>query len=265
MFWYRRTFQIDGAVPALARLKIHKACYGTGVFLNGDFIGEHLPCFTPVVFNVTKHLRGDGQTNELAIRVGGYRNLVPPTMPDGRDGEKNRDIPGIYDSVELILSETPHIVRVSSRARIADEESSRHGDHRQRGRSVFNAHKLPRIRSCQRPTGRLGRSPSGGDGCRQGTIGRVAGSDRRLPTLVARGSVLVSAGDHRHPVDTLSTQFGMRTFTFDPKTKWAMLNGKPYFFAARMSASFGFSRIQPAVIGRGNKTGCDACTNYFAA
>ncbi len=54
-FWYRRTFSIDGPVPAVAILKIHKAKYGTKVFLNGRPVGEHLPCFTPALMNVEPH------------------------------------------------------------------------------------------------------------------------------------------------------------------------------------------------------------------
>ena len=46
-FWYRKSFKIDGAVPAVALLKIHKAKYGSKIFLNDQEIGEHLPNFTP--------------------------------------------------------------------------------------------------------------------------------------------------------------------------------------------------------------------------
>ena len=46
-FWYRRTFKVKGTIPAVAMLKIHKAKYGTKVWLNGEVAGEHLPCFTP--------------------------------------------------------------------------------------------------------------------------------------------------------------------------------------------------------------------------
>ena len=35
-------------------------------------------------------------------------------MPSGFDFEKRRYIPGIFDSVELILSGTPHIVQVQA-------------------------------------------------------------------------------------------------------------------------------------------------------
>src|SRR5512136_1865081 len=34
-FWYRRTFKVDGPIPDVALLKIHKAKYGTRVFVNG--------------------------------------------------------------------------------------------------------------------------------------------------------------------------------------------------------------------------------------
>ena len=51
-FWYRRTFTVDGPIPAVALLKIHKACYGTRVYLNGQCLGDHLACFTPGSFSI---------------------------------------------------------------------------------------------------------------------------------------------------------------------------------------------------------------------
>ena len=46
-FWYRRTFTLDGPVPAVARLKVAKAMFGTRVFVNGALLGDHIPSFTP--------------------------------------------------------------------------------------------------------------------------------------------------------------------------------------------------------------------------
>ena len=51
-FWYRRSFRIDGPVPAVALLKIAKAAYGTRVVLNGKPLGDHLPSFTPGYFDL---------------------------------------------------------------------------------------------------------------------------------------------------------------------------------------------------------------------
>ena len=111
-FWYRRTFEITGSVPAVSVLKVSKAMFGTKVFLNGQDLGEHLPCFSPGYFNIAKALRKG--SNELVIRVGSSRNSVPFSIPDGFDFEKDRYIPGIFDNVELILTGTPFIETVQT-------------------------------------------------------------------------------------------------------------------------------------------------------
>src|SRR5690348_886849 len=106
-FWYRRSFNLGTAVPAVAKLKIAKAMFGTRVILNGKLLGDHLPSFTPGFFKAKESLRAG--ENELLVRVGADRDAVGPAIPNGFDYEKTRYIPGIFDSVELILSGTPHI------------------------------------------------------------------------------------------------------------------------------------------------------------
>ena len=44
-FWYCRTFKIDSAIPPVALLKIGKAKYGTRVYVDGNLVGDHDPCF----------------------------------------------------------------------------------------------------------------------------------------------------------------------------------------------------------------------------
>ena len=89
-FWYRRTFAVD------------------------SLVGEHLPCFTPALLDVKPLLKGDKQQNELIVRVGADRESLPEGMPTGWDFEKYLYIPGIYDSVELILTDPPYIARVQT-------------------------------------------------------------------------------------------------------------------------------------------------------
>ncbi|NOX56188.1 MAG: hypothetical protein GXP27_17445, partial [Planctomycetes bacterium] len=226
-FWYRRTFQIDGPVPDVAVLKINKAKYGTRVYLNGQLVGDHLPCFTPAVLDVRKYLLGNGRPNELIIRVGAYRTSVPRTIPDGWDFEKYRYIPGIYDSVQLILSGTPHVVRVQT---VPDIE---HGQVRVVA-EIANAGAAKdvkvRFRVYEAVGGRL-------MGDAESSVVRIgAGVAKTIDTTVPiRNCRLWSPSDpflYRLEVstgaDTLSTRFGMRTFRFDPKTRRAILNGKPY-------------------------------------
>jgi hypothetical protein len=89
-------------LPEWALLKIHKAKYGSAVWLNGKPLGEHLPSFTPSFWDLRPHLSA-GAENELVVRVGAGRELLPKGMPTGWDFEKYLYLPGIYDSVELIL------------------------------------------------------------------------------------------------------------------------------------------------------------------
>lgn len=226
-FWYRRTFSVDGPVPAVAVLKVHKAAFGTRVFLNGQQIGDHRPSFTPGRFDVRRNLKGNGQTNELVIRVGAWRNAVGKQLPDGFDFEKIRYIPGIYDTVELILSGTPDIVRVQAVPELETKSV----------RAVVVLHNAG-----QAAEARLGAT------VREAASGKIVGAIESRPVALAPGQQ--QTVELRIPIqncrlwspedpfmyqldlstaaDSLSARFGMRTFHFDPKTKLALLNGKPY-------------------------------------
>ena len=111
-FWYRRTFRLDQPVPAVARLKVAKAMFGSQVILNGRLLGAHVGSFTPAYYDARTALQSG--ENVLLIRVGADRDAVTQAVPGGFDNEKNRYIPGIFDSVELILSGTPHILQLQT-------------------------------------------------------------------------------------------------------------------------------------------------------
>ncbi len=224
-FWYRRTFTVDGAVPDVAQLKIHKAKYGLKVWLNGRVVGESLACFTPVYCDVKAVLKGGGQENELIVRVGADRDSMPQDMPTGWDFEKYLYIPGIYDSVELILSGKPFIKNIQVVPDIDAQEI----------RVVAEI-------DCGENAGEVALSgevtPAKAD--------TVVGQTRVVlsPANLQKAELAISIPDCRlwSPEDpflyqlTLSTgqdaarvRFGMRSFRFDPETKRAILNGKPYF------------------------------------
>ena len=225
-FWYRRTFKVDGPLPAVAVLKVHKAMFGTRVVLNGQALGEHLPCFTPGFFDAKAALKtGD---NELLIRVGAFRDALPKTMPNGWDYEKQKFIPGIYDTVELILSGAPHLARVQAVPDIEHQAVTIHAWLQRAG---------------MRATAKIQMT------VREAVSGRVAGAAECEISAAgdgpeATGQVTVALPDcrlwspedpflyeleARSACDVLTTRFGMRSFRLDPATGRAMLNGKPYF------------------------------------
>jgi hypothetical protein len=227
-FWYRRTFRVKGEVPAVAVLKLHKAAYGSRVFLNGVLLGEHLPGFTPGYFDARAALRGDEASNELAIRVGATREALPPTVASGWDYEKMRYIPGLFDSVELILSGTPSMVRVQVAPEIAHQAVRVQAVVGNAGAKATSqlVLKVREVRS-GRPAGEASSEQIALEPNTEHTV------DLRIPIRQCRlwspedpflYELEASTGQ-----DTLRTRFGMREFRLDHDTGRAMLNGRPYF------------------------------------
>jgi hypothetical protein len=236
-FWYRRTFTLDEPPPPVARLKVAKAMYGTKVVLNGVELGYHAPCFTPGFFDAAAALkRGE---NVLLVRVGADRDAVTPAVPSGFDFEKQRYIPGIFDSVELILSETPHVLRAQAAPDIARRSVRVQA-------TLFNAGA-----QCRRSVRFV---------VREANTGRMAGSLLSAETMMPPGretvlDVEVPIADCRlwspedpflyqlevdSGSDVLRTRFGMREFGFDPATGRALLNGKPYFMRGSNFTAYRF-------------------------
>ena len=237
-FWYRRSFTVSGRIPAVAILKIHKARYGTKVWLNGQVVGEHLPCFTPALLDVKQHVKGSGRENELIVRVGADRESRPTDVPSGWDFEKYLYIPGIYDSVELILSGEPFIQNIQTIPDIEAKQIQVIAEIRSSAPSLSQV-------TCEVSEARSGR-----------VAGKVEQSDvavgahhvTRLDMVIPLQScrlwspedpflysLKLSTGD-----DTAETRFGMRSFRFDRQTGRAILNGKPYFMRGTNVCAYRF-------------------------
>ena len=226
-FWYRRTFTLAGSVPAVAALKVGKAMFTTRVYLNGQLVGDHEPSFTPGLFDVRPHLRGDGRPNELVIRVGSSRKAVPAGRPDGWDFEKSKYIPGIYDSVELILSGSPHIISVQTApdvegkaVRVAALVKNAGAQAQAQVRfTVREARGGREVGAAEAPTAPM-------------APGAERTVDLRIPIKDCRlwspEDPFLYELETRTGADAVRTRFGVRSFRFDPETKRPLLNGRPY-------------------------------------
>lgn len=225
-YWYHRIIKIDRDIPEIALLKVGKAMFGTRVYLNQTFIGEHLPCFTPGYFDLKTALRkGD---NDLIIAVGASRSSIPADMPDGFDYEKERYISGIFDNVDLILSGTPYVKNVQVAPDI-EKKTARvqvkilSGDKQTSSKVAF----LIRETATAKVVGAF-------------TTGKLdfgAGSDNTIDisipiencTLWSPEKPFLYTLEVNTSADSYTTRFGMRELHFDPVTHQAILNGKPYF------------------------------------
>lgn len=238
-FWYRRAFTVEGEIPTVALLKINKAKYGTKVWLNGQLVGDHLPCFTAALMDVKPYLKGIGQTNELIVRIGADRTCLPEGQPGGWDFEKYLYIPGIYDSVSVILTGAPYIVNVQTVPDIVDKRV-RVVTEVQSPNSVDGGSVAYRVRQVR--TGQLAGS------AREWGLTLTAGQTKKLEvTIPIHHCRLWSPEDpflYELEVDTgadvYRTRFGMRSFRFDHKTGRAMLNGKPYFMRGTNVCAYRF-------------------------
>ena len=262
-FWYRRTFALPDEssgdetvnsrieqiyrgrtlgsrlIPDVAILKIHKAKYGTKVFLNGHLVGEHLPCFTPGLLDVRRFLKDPGEQNELVIRVGADRESLPEGMPTGWDFEKYLYIPGIYDSVELILAGAPYIARVQTvpdltRRKVKVEAEVENIEARESFEVRFRLREARTGKKVR--TGAVGLADTGGQ--EQTTVTfSIPIADCHLwspedPFLYELE--LWTEGDYAR------TRFGMRSFRFDRESGRAMLNGKPYYMRGTNVCAYRF-------------------------
>jgi beta-galactosidase len=236
-FWYRRTFNFAGPVPSVATLKICKAMFGTRVFLNGKLLGDHLPCFTPGFFDAKAALTSGANT--LVVRIGADRDAIVERAEPAYDGEKDRYIPGIFDSVELILSGTPHIQNVQA---VPDIDNHSVGVH------VW-------LRYSDKPTMERLRVI-----VRDDSTGVVVGSSQTEVSAPAAGGsqeVVVKVPirncrlwtpedpflyklEVRGSADSFQTRFGMRSFRFDPASGTAVLNGRPYYLRGTNVTAYRF-------------------------
>jgi beta-galactosidase len=240
-FWYRRTFRVDGPPTEVAWLKVNKARYGTRVWLNGRDVGEHLPCFTPGYLDVKPFMKAGGAENELIIRVGADRESIPADVPSGWDFEKYLYIPGIYDSVELILTGTPFIRNVQVVPDVATQTV----------RAVVELESGPRVVEARLTAAvheaASGRAVGPGDAASlplaAGTIGTtevglsLPGARLWSPEDPFLYELSLSTGETG---DAIRVRFGLRSFRFDPVSRRALLNGRPYYLCGTNVCIFRF-------------------------
>jgi beta-galactosidase/beta-glucuronidase len=176
---------------------------------------------------VKKHLKCSGDKNELVIRLGAHRESMPEGMPTGWDFEKFLYIPGIFDSVELILTGAPYIVNVQAvpdilakKVRvIAEVENSNKTCDMSLTCRVSEAASGLKIGFGQLPKSPLAQNQ------RKTLELSIPIENCRLwsPEDPFLYQLEVTTG-----ADTLRSRFGMRSFRFDKESGRALLNGKPY-------------------------------------
>jgi hypothetical protein len=240
-YWYRKKFKVSGSIPALARLKIFKSMFGTKVFLNGKEVGESELNFTPLYFNITPFLKGSGEENELIVRVGAHISAVSDTVVTGGDPERHRYPPGIYDHVQLLLSDDPYVVRTQVVPNIPTKSIQVVIDFA----AEKAAGKIADLKAVvyDAKTGKqVGATVINSGAIRPGNENKVA-----INIALKECKLWTPATPHLYVLHlskgtySYKTRFGMRTFQVDSAyTNRALLNGKPCFIRG---TNFGIHRF----------------------
>ena len=236
-YWHRRTFDMANTDFEKIELKIYKAKYHTKVFINGQFVGENLFCFTPSYYDIKPFLSPAGQTNEIVIGVG-CKSQLPDTIPDGNDFEKIKYIPGIYDHVEITLSNMPYINNIQcvpdivhEKMRVVAEIETDSPDGLKLAYRVSEA-ASGKIIASKKITPKTTHE--------KGLVKADFDIDMKGAKLWSPDSpflyeLLLSTG-----ADDKRVKFGMRSFRFDPDRKIALLNEKPYYMRGTNVCIFRF-------------------------
>lgn len=228
-FWYKKVFKIEGAIPAFAQLKVHRAQYGSAVWLNGEKLGENGRNYQPGYYDATNTLKGNGEENELIIRVGTSVTYSQNNQNIYGDAlEKDRHLPGIYDDVALRLSGGLQIEKVQVIPNIQNQTAKVIAWVKNKGVSTSTSLHFD-IKKYQTDS-------------IVGAVETTSFNIKEKETKLVEVEIPIKNCQLWSPEnpalytlntqsenDELATRFGMREFYFDETTKVPTLNNKPYY------------------------------------
>ena len=115
--WYQKTIHLEDELADGYRVVLHinKAYYGRTIFVNGRQVGKYWYNFTASDMDITDFLqKGD---NRIQIKLGTFESgSADPNNPAhmGYDQEKSSYLPGLVDSVSLVISKDPYVDTVQT-------------------------------------------------------------------------------------------------------------------------------------------------------
>ena len=224
-FWYRKVFQLK-QLREVVILKVNKAQFGTKVWVNGKPAGEYLGCFTAGYFDISSLVKKG--KNMVVIRIGAHPGVLPPSVPAGTDFEKQKWTPGIYDEVSLIATSNTYIENLQLAPDII---------HRQVRLQYLLVNKGPAktISPLYIVIEKKGGETAGSrqaDAIQMGANSTLLITDS-IPInnmhLWSPEDPFLYRAEIQAGADDMQANFGMRSFSFDTRTRKAYLNGKIYY------------------------------------
>ncbi len=241
-FWYKKTFSLDSSEYLNATIKIHRAKYGSAVWLNGKKLGENHRNFQPGYYNISSLIKFNGAQNELIVRVGtsvtftsNNKNVYGDVL------EKRKQLPGIYDNVELILSNNPKIEKIQIVPQIGSQSVRVIVwimNHDKLDMSAPIKFTIKEVDS-EKIVGMAQTSPIQFKSNTQELIDVEVPLDHMK--LWSPENPFLYTLNVQSSGDELNTPFGMREFHFDPESSLPILNDEIYFLRGTSVPIFRFA------------------------
>ena len=243
MTWYKKTVVLEEEPVGQALLYIGSAQYGRHIYVNGQYAGSYEYNYSHSYIDISDFLK-KGE-NEIVIMLGAWSLQFGSADTPAHvlyDGESTEDEPGITDSVSLIFNAEPEVAAVQVNPSI--DKGTLQVQVTLRNRSdksvtsdvTFTVYELGVFEN-----GTPGQAEKkvaeytqtgvkvNKDGTATFTVDEIKLDGWSRDKCWSPDSPFLYRVEIQTSGDTHSIRFGMRTFDFDPVTKYARLNGEIFY------------------------------------
>ncbi len=243
MSWYKKTVTLAEAPTEQVLLYIGSAQYGRHIYVNGQYAGSYEYNYSHSYTDITSFLK-KGE-NEIVIMLGAWS--IQFTDPDTvahvlYDGESTEDEPGITDSVSLIFNAAPEVQSVQTnpdldKGTVQVQVTLRNrSDQNVTSDVAITVYELGVFENgvAKQTEVKAGEFTQKGvkvnkDGTATFVVDAVELQNWTKDKCWSPDSPFLYRIEIKTDGDTYTTRFGMRTFDFDPVTKYARLNGEIFY------------------------------------
>ena len=241
--WYRKTVVLEEEPVGQALLYIGSAQYGRHIYVNGQYAGSYEYNYSHSYTDISDFLK-KGE-NEIVIMLGAWTAQFGNSNTPAHvlyDGESTEDEPGITDSVSLIFNAEPEVAAVQVNPNIdkgtlqVQVTLQNRSDKPITSDVTFTVYELGVFEN-----GTPGQAEKkvaeythkgvkvNKDGTATFTVDEIKLDGWSRDKCWSPDSPFLYRVEIRTSGDTHSIRFGMRTFDFDPVTKYARLNGEIFY------------------------------------
>ncbi len=241
--WYRKTVVLDEAPTGQVLLYIGSAQYGRHIYVNGQYVDSYEYNYSHSYTDISDFLK-KGE-NELVIMLGAWSIQFSSGDTPAHvlyDGESTEDEPGITDSVSLIFNAEPEVSAVQVNPNIdkgtlqVQVTLQNRSDKPVTSDVTFTVYELGIFENgvAKQTEVKVGEYTQKGvkvgkDGTATCTVDEIKLDGWSQDKCWSPDSPFLYRVEIQTAGDTHSIRFGMRTFDFDPATKYARLNGEIFY------------------------------------